>query len=421
MTATLTSETSDLSRLRTTADFVKQQDTTTLLSRLLPGLNGQDLKALAERCRFCHAALLVFPSDERTLQATLADLGLLTDAPPQPSVVVRDRLAARHRRHPAELDLSILRPSVSGHDGTRRMVEVFALTVAPGSDLEPIAAHERTHQHEAHVAFQVLQPDPLVVRGLCATFQRYGAMPDGGGYNQHEHGTVLYFTAPAHSTAEYQRIELYAPGDHRDALAAHLAASQAHQPAETLLRLLTGAWTTQALAAFAQLQVPDAMCLDQGVSAEDLARTIGATPENLATLLRYLSMLGAVSEHPSGFRLTELGALLRTHAPGSMRALALMYAGPFYQSFAKLEHTVRTGQVAFEHHFGENHFAHFARDPELAELFDQSMVSGARMFDPIPTHPVLIDAATRPSAPPWSTSQAATANSSAASSPNTPA
>ncbi|MGI5427308.1 methyltransferase [Streptomyces sp. CA-179760] len=79
-----------------------------------------------------------------------------------------------------------------------------------------------------------------------------------------------------------------------------------------------------------------------------------------------------------------------------MRALALMYGGPFYRSFAGLEHTVRTGQVAFEHVFGENHFDHFARDPRLAELFDQSMAAGSAMFDPVPAHPALAAAAEAP-------------------------
>ncbi|CAM5546826.1 methyltransferase [Streptomyces chartreusis] len=392
----ITTLSGDTSRLLATVDFVKEQDTATLLPLLLPGLDGPELHTLVEHCRFAHAALLVLPSGEAELDAMLADCGLLSALPAQPSVVVRGRLAVRHRRRAAELDVRILRPAVVGADGAQRMVEVFALTVPPGSDLDSIAAHEREHQHEAHVAFEVPVPDPLVLRGLCATFARYGARPDGGGYNPHENGTVFYFAAPDETKAGYRRVELYVPGDHRDVLSAHLDEHRARQPAETLLRLLTGAWTTQALAAFAQLRLPDAMDGERGIGVEDLAREVGARPRNLATLLRYLVMLGAVAEGRDGFRLTALGALLRTDGPGSMRALALMYGGPFYQSFAGLGHTVRTGQVAFEHLFGENHFDHFARDPQLGELFDQSMAAGSAMFDPVPTHPVLTAAAELP-------------------------
>ncbi|MCL6736113.1 methyltransferase [Streptomyces neyagawaensis] len=389
----ITTLSGDTSRLLATVDFVKEQDTATLLPLLLPGLDGPELRALVEHCRFSHAALLVFPSDEAELEAMLTDCGLVGVAPRQPSVVVRERLAVRHRRRAAELDVGIVRRAVVGADGAHRMVEVFALTVPPGSDLDAVAAHERERQHETHVGFDIVAPDPLVLRGLCATFARYGATPDGGGYNPHEDGTVFYFGAPAEAKGGYGRVELYVPGDHRDLLAAHLDEHRARQPAETLLRLLTGAWTTQALSTFAQLRVPDAMDVDRAVGVEELAREVGARPGNLTTLLRYLAMLGAVAEDRDGFRLTETGALLRDGATGSMRALALMYGGPFYDSFAGLGHTVRTGRVAFERVFGENHFDHFARDPRLAELFDQSMAAGAAMFDPVPAHPVLTAAA----------------------------
>ncbi|MFF3378601.1 methyltransferase [Streptomyces sp. NPDC002680] len=392
----ITTLSGDTSRLLATVDFVKEQDTPALLPLLFPGLDGPELRTLVEHCRFSHAALLVFPSDEAELGAMLTDCGLVAALPAQPSVVVRDRLAVRHRRRAAELDVGILRPAVTGTDGAHRMVEVFALTVPPGSDLDTIAAHERERQHETHVAFDVASPDPLVLRGLCATFARYGAAPDGGGYNPHENGTVFYFGAPAEAKVGYRRVELYVPGDHRDVLAAHLDEHRARQPAETLLRLLTGAWTTQALATFTQLRVPDAMDVERGVEVEELARKVGARPRNLSTLLRYLAMLGVVTEARDGFRLTGSGALLRTGTPGSMRALALMYGGPFYESFAGLGHTVRTGEVAFEHLFGENHFDHFARDPHLAELFDQSMAAGSAMFDPLPTHPALVAAAEAP-------------------------
>lgn len=173
----ITALSGDTSRLRATVDFVKEQDTATLLRLLLPGLDGPELRALVERCDFSHAALLVFPPDEAALDATLADCGLVADAPPRPSVVVRERLAVRHKRCAAELDVGILRPAVECLDGARRWVEVFALTVPPGADLDTVAAHERERQHEAHVAFEVEAPDPLVLRGLCAVFGRYGATP----------------------------------------------------------------------------------------------------------------------------------------------------------------------------------------------------------------------------------------------------
>jgi hypothetical protein len=377
----------DAARLRATADFVREQDAPGLLQLLLPELDGPELRALVERCRFAHAALLVFPPDLETLRAELVDCGLAAEEP-QPSVVVRGRLAARHRRGAEEFDVRILRSRVQGADGEQRMVEVFALAVPPGSDLAELAAYERDAQHEAHLAFEVERPDPLVLHGLRAILVRRGAIPDGGGYNPHEDGTVFYFTAPADSKAGYRRVELYVRGDHRDVLEVHLREHAEHQPAETMLRLLTGAWTTQALATVAEMRVPDAMSADEGRGVEVLAARTGTDADSLARMLRYLTMLDVVTQDRDGFRLTELGELLREDTPHSMRALALMYGGPFYQSFAHLGHTLRTGGEAFRHLFGENHFAYFARHPELAELFDQSMAASSRLFEPLPAHPV---------------------------------
>ncbi|MER8187764.1 methyltransferase [Kitasatospora sp. NPDC094015] len=400
MTATTTTAApvipDDAARLRDSVDFVREQDATTLLPLLLPGLDAVELRAVVDRCRFSHAALLVFPRAPQDLRALLAGCGLATDVPARPSVVVRDRLAARHRRTAAELDVQILRPPVTGTDGATRTVELFTLTVPPGSELTRVAEQERAREHEAHLAFEVATPDPLVLRGMCALFARHGARADGGGYNPHEDGTVFYFTAPAGAKAGYRRMELYAPGDHRDVLAAHLAEHRSRESAETLLRLMTGAWTTQALAVFAELRVPDAMDTEAGISAEALARSVGADPESLTTLLRYLAMLDVVASDRDGFRLTGLGALLRADGPESVRPLALMYGGPFYRSFGALGHTVRTGEAGFDHLFGENHFDHFARHPELADLFDRAMAAGARMFEPLTAHPVITAAAGRP-------------------------
>ncbi|MGW4853238.1 methyltransferase [Streptomyces sp. NPDC004288] len=389
----------DAARLSAAAAFVRHHESAGLLPLLLPGLGGAELASVSAYCRFAHVGILLFPRDPQHLRELLASGGLAADTPSRPSVVVRERLAGRHRRDLADLDVRILRPRVDGPADEPRAVEVFALSVPTGSGLEAVAAHERALGHETHVAFELEAPEPLVLRGLCAVLARHGARPDGGGYNPHENGTVLYFSTPD-STCGFRRVELYAPGDHREILTAHVGERPGTaRPAETLLHLLTGAWTTQALAAFARLRLPEAMDPAGATGLRELARRTGTHPEGLGTLLRYLTMLGAVAEETeaadgeAAFRLTPLGRLLRADRPDSMRSLALMYGGPFYRSFGALDHAVRTGRPGFDHLFGENHFDHFARDPELADLFDRSMAASSRMFEPLSEHPVITAAA----------------------------
>ncbi|MFD0346639.1 methyltransferase [Kitasatospora aburaviensis] len=62
------------------------------------------------------------------------------------------------------------------------------------------------------------------------------------------------------------------------------------------------------------------MDTEVATDGEALARRLGAHPGSLATLLRYLAMLGVVTrEGEAAFRLTGLGALLRADTPGSLR------------------------------------------------------------------------------------------------------
>lgn len=131
----------------------------------------------------------------------------------------------------------------------------------------------------------------------------------------------------------------------------------ASDPAKHLLHLMTGAWTTSAIAVAAELQLADHLASGP-VSAERLAELTGTDRDSL-------------------------GAQLRTDADGSMHPLAIMYGGPFYQSFGAVLHTVRTGEEAFAHVFGKNHFDYFADHPPLAALFDRAMAASATLFAPV--------------------------------------
>ncbi|MEU9917905.1 methyltransferase [Streptomyces sp. NPDC051001] len=68
----------------------------------------------------------------------------------------------------------------------------------------------------------------------------------------------------------------------------------------------------------------------------------------------------------------------------SLPLLAQLYGGPFYDSFAGLTYSVRTGNEAFAHRYGQHHFTYFAERPELGTLFNRAMAASAEMFTPVP-------------------------------------
>ena len=377
----------DLDRIEQAVEFVRRNDTASALDALLPSLAAAQRQDLVSHLRLAHTALLVFPRTLAGLREELAAQGLHAQDP-TPSVVVRGRLAQRYGRSPAGLPVGILRASVPDTPDGRGEVEIFALEVSDDPELAAVAEAERAAGHEAHTAFEVVAPTPIVLHGLTALLlDRAGAVADNGGHNPHENGTVLYFRVAGH------RIELYVPGRHPEILAAHLRRSAdrrvpepelAEPPRDRLLRLMTGAWTTQAIATAAELRLADHLDAHPGADRTLLAELTGSHPDALGRLLRYLTGLGVVATGADGsYRLTELGEPLRTDAADSFQPLALLYGGPFYRSFGELAHAVRTGEEAFARLFGEHHFAYFARRPELADLFDRAMAASAPMFAPV--------------------------------------
>ncbi|GAB2558550.1 methyltransferase [Nocardia heshunensis] len=354
---------------------MRTHDTEAVLAAMLPTLTAAERAAMAERCRFSHTAVLVFPRDPAELTAVLESLGLSADSA-IPSMVVRGRLAARHGRSQHELDVRIVRAPLLSVDGYPCTIEIFAVLATP--DIGTLRNAERAAGHEHHLALDVETADTVELAGLrTLLLQRGGMRSDGGGYNSHEDATILYFRTNA-PDRPYRRLELHVTGQHSRLLATHVAAS--HDAPTRLLRLLTGAWTTQALAATAVLGVADQLAAAPGRDITELARITGTDPDSLHRLLRYLTDLDIVRRRGDGYELTETGALLPASAAQSLHPLARLYGGAFYQSFAHLDHAVRTGSAGFDHHFGRHHFDYFSATPESAELFDAAMAAGATIF-----------------------------------------
>jgi ubiquinone/menaquinone biosynthesis C-methylase UbiE len=164
--------------------------------------------------------------------------------------------------------------------------------------------------------------------------------------------------------------------------------SEAHMSEETpssvMLRLVTGAWVTQALHTAAVLGIADRLHVGPATSGE-LAAATGAHADSLHRLLRYLAALGVLDgDDTDGFRLTPVGELLRTDVPGSERERAIAYGTWIYQAWAELPYSIRSGRPAFDHAFGMRPYEYLAAHPEKARTFDRQMQRGESFFTQVP-------------------------------------
>ena len=333
-----------------------------------PGTGPDDTAAVAQECSLDHVAVSLFPDDVDDVADWLRSKGFKVDAPVA-SVVVRERLARRYDLREEDLDVSILHGTVQLPSGGQRGVEVFCVPrhQAPAEMTE----REERERNEDHVAFKVGNPNPAVLAGLRSLLlDRFSMRPDGGGYNSFDDAaaggrSVLYF-----STADGRRIELTCAGHFAKVIDTHRRSSTV-DPQRALLRTLTGHWAARAVYVAAQLGIADALAKGP-LTADEVAARVECDPAATARLLRYLSHLNVVvlvggSRYVTG----GVGELLRSESP--FRDLVLLYGGEFYRAWDALLPAVQQGKSAFGLTFGEEHFDHFARNPELARTFDRAM------------------------------------------------
>lgn len=141
-----------------------------------------------------------------------------------------------------------------------------------------------------------------------------------------------------------------------------------------LLQMMTGYWVSQAIYVAAKLGLADLLA-DGPKSAEELAAATGSHAPSLYRVFRALASIGIFTEaSPGRFGLTPLAALLQTGRPGSMRALAIMYAEEQFHAWGNVLESVQTGEAAFNRLYGMDYFAYLAQHPESNQVFNEAMV-----------------------------------------------
>ncbi len=129
------------------------------------------------------------------------------------------------------------------------------------------------------------------------------------------------------------------------------------------------------LRAAAQAQLADYLA-DGAKTAEQLAALTGTHAPALYRLLRSLAALGVFSEDEAHrFSLTPLAQPLRSDVPGSVRTSILSMTGDlFVIPWSKLLYSVKTGQPAFDEHFGAPFFDHISTKAEEAAWFNEMLM-----------------------------------------------
>jgi ubiquinone/menaquinone biosynthesis C-methylase UbiE len=146
--------------------------------------------------------------------------------------------------------------------------------------------------------------------------------------------------------------------------------------AAAMLRLIMGFWISRAVYIAARLGIAD-LLEDGPLDIERIASATASHGPSLYRVLRTLASVGVlVEDGQRRFSLTPVGATLRTGVPGSLRAWVNVQLGDeHYRAWGRAEHSVRTGESAFDHVLGMGVWQYRAQHSEHAKLFDEAMAN----------------------------------------------
>jgi len=127
------------------------------------------------------------------------------------------------------------------------------------------------------------------------------------------------------------------------------------EAAARLLRLVNGYQVSQAIHVAASLGIADLLA-DGPRTSDELAQAATADADSLYRLLRALASVGVLHEDEERlFSLTPVGESLRSDVPGSLHgSAAFVGRPPSWQAWSALEHTIQTGENAFQHVHGQD-------------------------------------------------------------------
>jgi hypothetical protein len=156
---------------------------------------------------------------------------------------------------------------------------------------------------------------------------------------------------------------------------------RAVSPAEVMQGLIFSAWISQAITVVADLGVADALASGP-LPINDLAGKVGADPDALRRLLRFLISKGIFAQRDDGvYELTPLADLLRSDAPVSMTAMArLIGSRQHREHWSLLTEAIKTGASVVPTLRGKSFFDYLGDDPEFAQVVNDAMTSSSELW-----------------------------------------
>lgn len=152
------------------------------------------------------------------------------------------------------------------------------------------------------------------------------------------------------------------------------SAGAAPPPPLAMLQLMSGFWISRGIYITAKLGLAD-LVKDGPKPAAELAAATETDASALFRVLRALAGVGIFTQDEADrFGDTPLLQTLRSDVAGSLRAFAMTELGEeHYPAWGELMHSVRTGEIAFDHAFGMDVWKYFSQHPDNARIFNDAM------------------------------------------------
>lgn len=155
------------------------------------------------------------------------------------------------------------------------------------------------------------------------------------------------------------------------------------EPRDRLYDMISGYRLTQMIRAAALLGIPDALA-NGPRRATEIAPDIHVDPELLRRLMRALAGYGVLEELEDGrFANSDVGSLLRTETPGSMRNVAIgLSDDPWWKAWAELPRGLDGTKPPLERALGKSFWEEAATGTTTADRFNSFMATATEAFVP---------------------------------------